>query len=124
MDCCIMKGVTEQCTARLCLTEADHLSLPDSSVMKSNVTMDPQTRSKQASTRDLEKKLTRIDLNKGESVIVTKEMLEKLLTPKGSYSGYKSDETVIYFPVVADLPKKLKEVLLNKGVKSQQLKIF
>ena len=40
-------------------------------------------------------------------------MLDNLPTPGAS--GYDSDETVLYFPMKEDLPKKPKEVLINKG---------
>ena len=47
-------------------------------------------------------------------MIVTKEILENLST---KHSGYDSDDTVIYFPVLNDLPKEPKEMLINKGTR-------
>ena len=63
--------------------------------------------------RDLEIKLKRINLDGSDSVLVTKELLDKLSTPGAS--GYDSDETVLYFPITEELPKKPKVVLMNKG---------
>ena len=47
-------------------------------------------------------------------MIVTKEILENLST---KHSGYDNNDTVIYFPVINDLPKKMKEVLISKGTR-------
>ena len=53
---------------------------------------------------DLEIKLNRIELDCSDSVLVTKELLDKPSTPRAS--GYDSDETVLYFPITEELPKK------------------
>ena len=47
---------------------------------------------------DLKINLNRIELDESGSLTVKKEFLDKLPTPMTS--GYDSDETVLYFPII------------------------
>ena len=75
--------------------------------------MSNMTKTPKVALCDLKIKLNRIELDESGIMLMTKGMLDKLSTPRAS--GYNCEETVLYFPIVEDLLKEPKVVLINKS---------
>ena len=79
-----------------------------------------QTKMGAALTLKVTIKVNKLDISINDTVKVTEEMLMRL--PKSKYNlheySYDSDETIAYYPVSDDMPKKAHEVVLNPGLKA------